>query len=266
MYEEPLCNCISPSLTRCYPACTGEPARGPDGIDAGSVYPRVYRGTASTPAISAYVHGLSPRIRGNRCMPISIPICGGSVYGGTVAIVVRYGSERGLGEPHVPVSVATSLQVYPRVYGEPPLDIPPCLTAKVYPRVYGGTGIGGRYMKKGKGLSPRVGNLGLLCGLYDCRGSIPACTGEPEPHPRRASPRPGSIPACTGEPIGAKWIGACTWVYPRVYGGTPRRDPGIRPAPGLSPRVRGNPPVRTPRRYSSGSIPACTGEPNTCAP
>ena len=73
-------------------------------------------------------------------------------------------------------------------------------SSRVYPRVYGGTrhtflggGIGG-------GLSPRVrGNQTVEVGRRVGRGSIPACTGEPE----------------------ANAVGDRNdQVYPRVYGGT----------------------------------------------
>ena len=50
-------------------------------------------------------------------------------------------------------------------------------------------------------------------------------------------------------------------VYPRACGGTPRS--GLAPArhTGLSPRVRGNQPVRIAIRVMDGSIPARAGEP-----
>ena len=111
----------------------------------------------------------------------------------------------------------------------------------VYPRVCGGTG---RWRKGGgglSGLSPRV------------RGNHKATTVG-----RRA---PGSIPACAGEPdldgAGLDRGG----VYPRVCGGTSRTCWVLLPSQGLSPRVRGNPGMRRTRRASSGSIPACAGEP-----
>ena len=73
--------------------------------------------------------------------------------------------------------------------------------------------------------------------------------------------RVGSIPACAGEPRG--WM---TWlrmrgVYPRVCGGTARRNLPYRIDPGLSPRVRGNLRDRKLRTLTPGSIPACAGEP-----
>ena len=73
-----------------------------------------------------------------------------------------------------------------------------------------------------------------------------------------------SIPACAGEP---SWgVPAAAWarVYPRVCGGTfiPRK---YQVAPvGLSPRVRGNLGGISNQTTSSGSIPACAGEPGGC--
>ena len=91
------------------------------------------------------------------------------------------------------------------------------------------------------GLSPRVrGNHSSLgWPLGDAR-SIPACTGEPRGHHRHQEFRQ---------------------VYPRVYGGTDVLNDGIGNIQGLSPRVRGNPPVSTWAAGLRRSIPACTGEP-----
>ena len=50
-------------------------------------------------------------------------------------------------------------------------------------------------------------------------------------------------------------------VYPRVCGGTQSSGSPSVNRKGLSPRVRGNPPTTGPRQHSSGSIPACAGEP-----
>ena len=91
------------------------------------------------------------------------------------------------------------------------------------------------------GLSPRVrGNQTELAVNVVCRGSIPACAGEP-PGRRRDWLSPG--------------------VYPRVCGGT-RLTARTRPSRlGLSPRVRGNHTVPHYGRTNRRSIPACAGEP-----
>ena len=71
----------------------------------------------------------------------------------------------------------------------------------------------------------------------------------------------GSIPACAGEPRGGVRQNQLRQVYPRVCGGTP--PPGVESpeTEGLSPRVRGNPCPAPSRSSSTGSIPACAGEP-----
>ncbi len=56
-------------------------------------------------------------------------------------------------------------------------------------------------------------------------------------------------------------------VYPRVYGGTHHGHPAHVAGHGLSPRVRGNLVQVSGARQVVGSIPACTGEPQTgCRP
>ena len=105
----------------------------------------------------------------------------------------------------------------------------------------GGTDVGFRHVNILLGLSPRV------------RGN------------RRAAPARGrsrrSIPACAGEPRHVNTCSHLLEVYPRVCGGTPGDVVVIDEAAGLSPRVRGNPPVRLSARLSGRSIPACAGEP-----
>ena len=57
------------------------------------------------------------------------------------------------------------------------------------------------------------------------------------------------------------WRGIGMEVYPRVCGGTEGRYPCPSTAPGLSPRVRGNPATAVPGVGVDRSIPACAGEP-----
>ena len=112
----------------------------------------------------------------------------------------------------------------------------------VYPRVCGGTACYSEFGTGAKGLSPRVrGNLGSRVRPWLGQGSIPACAGEPS---GRGWPVPGHR------------------VYPRVCGGTQRDRHTTTPIGGLSPRVRGNRFDATPGQLSSGSIPACAGEPS----
>ena len=70
-----------------------------------------------------------------------------------------------------------------------------------------------------------------------------------------------SIPACAGEPPTPPSATIYGWVYPRVCGGTSTACPPPTGAPGLSPRVRGNPTARSLSPAGAGSIPACAGEP-----
>ena len=55
-------------------------------------------------------------------------------------------------------------------------------------------------------------------------------------------------------------------VYPRVCGGTEVCYTNAKDTEGLSPRVRGNPTATQLWRPPEGSIPACAGEPRSCAP
>ena len=112
---------------------------------------------------------------------------------------------------------------------------------RVYPRECGGTASLHRWTPPGQGLSPRVrGNRAGRRAPSRGRGSIPASAGEPS----RCRPR-----------------GADRRVYPRECGGTRHRLPRAARRPGLSPRVRGNPPLERPRPSARGSIPASAGEP-----
>ena len=112
---------------------------------------------------------------------------------------------------------------------------------RVYPRVCGGTSANARLVSSSPGLSPRV------------RGNLPL--------EMRHLRWPGSIPACAGEPGSASARNHSRRVYPRVCGGTKCPSAGLPRRPGLSPRVRGNPIGDQAPRVSTGSIPACAGEP-----
>ena len=148
------------------------------------------------------------------------------VYGGTTPATPRSTSQTGLS---------------PRVRGNPSSGRQSGRFRAVYPRVYGGTETRFLTRTENKGLSPRV------------RGNPPGAI--------LILPDKRSIPACTGEPPAGIFLSRATRVYPRVYGGTPRRRLSSEVKPGLSPRVRGNPPLsRDAGRYAR-SIPACTGEP-----
>ena len=111
----------------------------------------------------------------------------------------------------------------------------------VYPRVCGGTRNDTRREGCRRGLSPRM------------RGNPPA-------RGRNANTE-GSIPAYAGEPMRVQRSRRLRRVYPRVCGGTAfllRYTPGPL---GLSPRMRGNPPLGNPQNARRRSIPAYAGEP-----
>ena len=79
----------------------------------------------------------------------------------------------------------------------------------VYPRVCGGTAFARMGPQNWTGLSPRVrGN--------PCLPTMPP-------------PRMGSIPACAGEPSVVPIDSEILRVYPRVCGGTRRRQLHLRP-------------------------------------
>ena len=188
----------------------------------------------------------------------------------------------------------------PACAGEPGACELGCRARRVYPRVCGGTRRAVISQGSKTGLSPRVrGNRFARRSAASCRGSIPACAGEPvtcshwsvapEVYPRvcggtrsagvivmlarglsprvrgnhvkgaRPGAQAGSIPACAGERLPAPR--SALRVYPRVCGGTIYRCASRSTLPGLSPRVRGNLRVAVCVRVGAGSIPACAGEP-----
>ena len=192
--------------------------------------------------------GLSPRARGNHCDSCrwlrrrrSIPACAGEprpgrrgggrrrvyprVRGGTPAIERENVSMRGLsprarGNHPTWTRLGRSVRSIPACAGEPIQTYRHTDIQTVYPRVRGGTSGRMMGMKSLGGLSPRArGNLNR--NVQD---------GAPD----------GSIPACAGEPVGGDLFAAPPEVYPRVRGGTQRRNPPECQQKGLSPRARGN--------------------------
>ena len=177
-----------------------------------AVYPRVCGGTLPINQGHGDSQGLSPRVRGNR------PLANEKVL---------------------------SMRSIPACAGEPQSSSPVRPSDRVYPRVCGGTPWGSRPPSCEWGLSPRVrGNPDPSPGESVSPRSIPACAGEPPPILLHPITKSGSIPACAGEPEASALSVAVFSVYPRVCGGTPREVHAVPAAPGLSPRVRGNPAVR----------------------
>ena len=272
------------------PACAGEPPPRRAGTSAPQVYPRVCGGTRTSPPRPTPSTGLSPRVRGNPNLrtlcrgchgsipacagePIACPApsrpskvyprgCGGTATGGVwgggscrVYPRVCGGTCGGPGGERQPTGLSprvrgnrmrrragtTRARSIPACAGEPEAFIFWPSFVKVYPRVCGGTLRYDPQTTPGLGLSPRV------------RGNHPELDLIPIPY--------GSIPACAGEPRSAAPRSCTSRVYPRVCGGTVARSCGTPGAAGLSPRVRGNRAVVSPRAARSGSIPACAGEP-----
>ena len=213
--------------------------------------------------------GLSPRVRGNLADGTpssgssgSIPACAGEprgaggsprparvyprVCGGTRHRSAASGRPPGL-SPRVrgnrgPGVVGRHVRgSIPACAGEPDLARARAGDARVYPRVCGGTPLNGGAMRPEAGLSPRV------------RGNRLHVGGQLSPL--------GSIPACAGEPSEVARLHAGGRVYPRVCGGTAPGRTSALSRPGLSPRVRGNPPRWRACTRAGGSIPACAGEP-----
>jgi len=242
---------IPPSLIillRPIPACAGEPFTGDRWGFTSKAYPRVRGGTICLNFLIATSSGLSPRARGNRRLRLChrgslgpIPACAGEphkkcisfhrmrayprVRGGTLGETTTPGTPWGLSPrargnlilPSVPWSQSRPI---PACAGEPTGGFGDRCSAKAYPRVRGGTD---QYQSSDliqRGLSPRArGNHKLAFR-------------------KRAVLRP--IPACAGEPSIGKSIPSYSGAYPRVRGGTERRDYNWEAERGLSPRARGN--------------------------
>ena len=190
------------------PACAGEPPSKIFENTASRDHPRVCGGTGVPMLRAEDAEGPSPRVRGNPPQCASryqssgtIPACAGEPHG-------RGGRDSAQGD---------------------------------HPRVCGGTGISEGGGARRMGPSPRVrGNLRQAGWCSLCRGTIPACAGEP----KFASTR-------------VAW----TRDHPRVCGGTDQQAViGIYQW-GPSPRVRGNQNLASGVTFHPGTIPACAGEP-----
>ena len=108
---------------RSIPACAGEPPPSIRNTAPAAVYPRVCGGTTFPVWLLLTAAGLSPRVRGNRGMPLNRSWSPGSI---------------------------------PACAGEPS-HIPPLANfGGVYPRVCGGTAAFAHKAAQGVGLSPRV--------------------------------------------------------------------------------------------------------------
>ncbi len=97
---------VEPSGVGSIPACAGEPELPALRVKDTRVYPRVCGGTSATRALTGWVWGLSPRVRGN---------------------------------PHPPRAHCHHGRSIPACAGEPPASPVPRPPKPVYPRVCGGT-------------------------------------------------------------------------------------------------------------------------------
>ena len=211
------------------PANAGEPASASVPLRKTRVYPRERGGTVTPSAASTAVVGLSPRTRGN---PSTVrprtPQRG---------LSPRTRGNHPLGRPDRPRHGSI-----PANAGEPTAAIWAGSQGRVYPRERGGTRYRHAIDFLAVGLSPRTrGNPDL--GLDQPDGI-------------------GSIPANAGEPSGRLQTVAASRVYPRERGGTSPDSATSQPAPGLSPRTRGNLADARGLGAPLGSIPANAGEPS----
>ena len=233
------------------------------------VYPRVGGGTGCHRHAYAIGRGLSPRGRGNRACG-----CGWSNEQRSIPAWA--------GEPSRATSTTLGTTVYPRVGGgtrwplsadrrkaglsprgrgnrvqaqrpRPPEGSIPAWAGEPYPAVASNSCVT-VYPRVGGGT--HVKSLGCHCqGGLSPRGRGNRLPAVAERAPRR------SIPAWAGEPSRTCGSSSGMTVYPRVGGGTSAHSFPVSGKQGLSPRGRGNRPVRQSPNVGGRSIPAWAGEP-----
>ncbi len=96
---------------------------------------------------------------------------------------------------------------------------------------------------------------GITCIL----GLSPRIRGKHTMQPENPTD-PWSIPAHTGQTRSRISGSLLHEVYPRAYGANPRGSRSMRPVRGLSPRIRGKQSTPWRARWTTGSIPAHTGQ------
>ena len=156
-------------------------------------------------------------------------------------MVVQGKTPRVRGNQGYPHGVTGDVGSIPAGAGEPPTCVTTFILLRVYPRGCGGTNAENLFNYWAEGLSPRVrGNPTWAGGANAWRRSIPAGAGEPY--------------------VGGR-SQRMAQVYPRGCVGT-RQSSRLSPSGiGLSPRVRGNPPLVGFSTRATRSIPAGAGEP-----
>ena len=187
----------------------------------------------------------------SRCSPITLPAVYPRVCGATTIRRAARPSSMGLsprvrGNRYRRSHGVDHRRSIPACAGQPGMMSAAHSHGKVYPRVCGATACLLFSHASPRSLSPRV--RGNRCGK------------------RYPVERPGSIPACAGQPVLCLCRLCACQVYPRVCGATAPEAIDATPEPGLSPRVRGNPPSRPTQNKAYRSIPACAGQPALVEP
>ena len=189
------------------PACAGEPSPAACACPSPGVYPRVCGGTQNKTCASFWISGLSPRVRGTAAAAPQA----GMQTGLSPRVRGNHWCERKPGEGwgSIPACAGNPLIIrddsdtigsIPACAGEPWRRSSARSWRRVYPRVCGGTRHSRFLQRLYPGLSPRVrGNRCSPPRARACRGSIPACAGNPLGKGERLTLQ-GSIPACAGEP------------------------------------------------------------------
>ena len=191
------------------PARAGEPKREPGHRIRVAVYPRACGGTYSVSWLTLPLHGLSPRVRGNR--------------DGSALSVIRRGS--------IPARAGEPLPF--QGHGE---------MSPVYPRACGGTEFQRVVLMTAVGLSPRVrGNPSHHRQSPEPHGSIPARAGEPSPLWAAASTSAVYPRACGGTVHAPGLKGIQGGLSPRVRGNLPGSGRVVGSA-GSIPARAGEPP------------------------
>ena len=195
----------------------------------------------STTSIPAYAGEPKISVSNKKSIRVYPRVCGGTparVYPGPFSIGL---SPRMRGNPGRVCDSLVGQRSIPAYAGEPVHEYLRRSQHQVYPRVCGGTGVACRSGGMARGLSPRMrGNRCCRLSYISAWGSIPAYAGEP---------RQRQIYLHQSE------------VYPRVCGGTEPCLLFAHVACGLSPRMRGNRPIRILSNIRLRSIPAYAGEP-----
>ena len=213
--------------------------------------------------------GLSPRVRGNPggvvklsgakrsiparageparspwppgARPVYPRACGGTASVVDVPSIIRGLSPRVRGNRPNIYYCSSGRGSIPARAGEPRGAVQNRANSRVYPRACGGT----------------IANVGIDINK---QGLSPRVRGNPKPTPVSNSTL-RSIPARAGEPGYVVYRCPRYRVYPRACGGTLELSHEVLTAVGLSPRVRGNPPLCGSSVALARSIPARAGNP-----